>query len=164
MRHAEGDRPGILYYLGRLDLNEHNYKKAVDNLSKANSHSPFPDAPFYLGLAYLKLCSDQEAEKSLKKAIELNPGESRAEYELASLYRKQGREEDAKHMRGARQRAEALVEIARKNGSQRRYFVGLEGGLEVLHESASPFPTRPPSDLAEGSRGRVLLERVPAMK
>lgn len=96
VRHAEGDRPGILYYLGRLDLDEHNYKKAVENLGKANSNPPFPDTPFYLGLAYLKLGSDQEAEKWLKKATELNPGESRAEYELAKLYRKQGREQDAK--------------------------------------------------------------------
>lgn len=96
VRQAEGDRPGILYYLGRLDLDEHNYKKAVENLGKANSHPPFPDTPFYLGLAYLKLGSDQEAEKWLRKATELNPGESRAEYELAKLYRKQGREEDAK--------------------------------------------------------------------
>ena len=96
VRHAEGDRPGILYYLGRLDLDEHNYKKAVENLGKANSHPPFPDTPFFLGVAYLKLGSDREAEKWLKKATELNPGESRAEYELAKLYRKQGREEDAK--------------------------------------------------------------------
>ena len=61
-------------------------------------------------------------------------------------------------MRGARQRAEALVEIAQKNGSQWHYFVGLEGGLDVIHESASPLPSRPPSDLAQGSRRRVLLE------
>jgi tetratricopeptide (TPR) repeat protein len=96
VRHAEGDRPGILYYLGRLDLDEHNFTEAAENLGKANSHPPFPDTPFYLGLAYLNLGSDQEAEQWLKKATELNPGESRAEYELAKLYRKQGREEDAR--------------------------------------------------------------------
>ena len=56
-------------------------------------------------------------------------------------------------MRGARQRAETLVEIARKNGSEWHYFVGLEGGLDVIHETASPLST--PSDLV---RRRVLLE------
>lgn len=61
-------------------------------------------------------------------------------------------------MRGARQRAEALVEIARKNGSPWQYFVGLEGGLDVIHENASPLPTRPDLDLAQGSRRRVFLE------
>jgi inosine/xanthosine triphosphatase len=59
-------------------------------------------------------------------------------------------------MRGARQRAEALVAMARKNGSEWHYFVGLEGGLDIIHETASPLST--PSNLAHGSRRRVLLE------
>ena len=61
-------------------------------------------------------------------------------------------------MRGARQRAETLVQIAQKNGSEWHYFVGLEGGLDVVHESASPLPTGPSRDVAQGSRRRVLLE------
>src|SRR5882724_5420781 len=40
-------------------------------------------------------------------------------------------------MRGARQRAEALVKMARQNGSNWKYFVGLEGGLDVVHEGVS---------------------------
>jgi inosine/xanthosine triphosphatase len=59
-------------------------------------------------------------------------------------------------MRGARQRAETLVEMARKDGSEWHYFVGLEGGLDVVHETASPLSTQ--SDSAHGSRRRVLLE------
>ena len=59
-------------------------------------------------------------------------------------------------MRGARQRAETLVEIARKDGSEWHYFVGLEGGVDVIHETASPLST--PSESAQGSRRRVLLE------
>jgi inosine/xanthosine triphosphatase len=47
-------------------------------------------------------------------------------------------------MRGARQRAEALVGIAAEKGQNCRYFVGLEGGLDVLHEN--------------GATRRVLLE------
>jgi inosine/xanthosine triphosphatase len=39
-------------------------------------------------------------------------------------------------MAGARQRAEALVQIARKSNHSWKYFVGLEGGLDVVHESA----------------------------
>jgi inosine/xanthosine triphosphatase len=46
-------------------------------------------------------------------------------------------------LRGARQRAEALVYEARENGWAWRYFVGLEGGLDVVQEQ---------------SRRRVLLE------
>lgn len=37
-------------------------------------------------------------------------------------------------MRGARQRAEALVRVAREKRKPWNYFVGLEGGLEVLQE------------------------------
>jgi inosine/xanthosine triphosphatase len=37
-------------------------------------------------------------------------------------------------MAGARQRAEALVRIARERNESWKYFVGLEGGLDVVHE------------------------------
>jgi inosine/xanthosine triphosphatase len=37
-------------------------------------------------------------------------------------------------MRGARQRAEALVSLAREKSEAWRYFVGLEGGLDVVQE------------------------------
>lgn len=36
-------------------------------------------------------------------------------------------------MRGARQRVEALLRIAREKNEQWKYFVGLEGGLDVVH-------------------------------
>jgi len=49
----------------------------------------------------------------------------------------------AELMQGARQRAESLVRLARQNSETWRYFVGLEGGLDVI--------------LEEGRR-RVLLE------
>ena len=39
-------------------------------------------------------------------------------------------------MAGARQRAEALVGIANESNASWKYFVGLEGGLDVIHESA----------------------------
>src|SRR5947208_15015187 len=43
-------------------------------------------------------------------------------------------------MRGARQRAETLAQIARRNKLQWNYFVGLEGGLDVVHETYTPAP------------------------
>ncbi len=49
----------------------------------------------------------------------------------------------AELMQGARQRVEALVRLAREKAESWRYFVGLEGGLDVIEE--------------QGSR-RVLLE------
>jgi tetratricopeptide (TPR) repeat protein len=96
VRRAAGDQPGIFYYLGRIDLEQQNFKGAIAKLEKASTQPPFPDTAFYLGLAQLKLGSNQAAEKWLKKATEANPSDSRAEYELAKLYRKEGREEEAK--------------------------------------------------------------------
>jgi Flp pilus assembly protein TadD len=96
VRRTVGEQPGVLYYLGRLDLEELHYQSAIEKLTKASSNPPFPDTAFYLGLAYLKKGSNPEAEKWLKKAIELSPDDSRAEYQLATLYRKEGREEEAK--------------------------------------------------------------------
>jgi inosine/xanthosine triphosphatase len=41
----------------------------------------------------------------------------------------------AESMRGARQRAEALIEIARRDAKPWHYFVGLEGGLDSINEA-----------------------------
>ena len=38
-------------------------------------------------------------------------------------------------MQGARQRAQALLRIGREKSGQWKYFVGLEGGLDVVHEN-----------------------------
>src|SRR6202795_4980534 len=39
-------------------------------------------------------------------------------------------------MRGARQRAESLMKLAREYESAWQFFIGLEGGLDVVHEGA----------------------------
>ena len=61
-------------------------------------------------------------------------------------------------MRGARQRAEALVQLARKNGDAWRYFVGLEGGLDVVQEGASAEGVQWRTALKQYGRRRVFLE------
>jgi inosine/xanthosine triphosphatase len=61
-------------------------------------------------------------------------------------------------MRGARQRAEALVEMARESGASWRYFVGLEGGLDVVHEGASTDEVLRHSKLRQNGHRRVFLE------
>jgi inosine/xanthosine triphosphatase len=61
-------------------------------------------------------------------------------------------------MRGARQRAEALVEMARQSGASWQYFVGLEGGLDVVHEGASADEALRHSGLKQKGHRRVFLE------
>lgn len=61
-------------------------------------------------------------------------------------------------MRGARQRAEALVQLARRTGAAWQYFVGLEGGLDVVHEGASNDEMLRHSKLRQNGYRRVFLE------
>jgi inosine/xanthosine triphosphatase len=61
-------------------------------------------------------------------------------------------------MRGARQRSHALVQIARQSGATWQYFVGLEGGLDVVHEGASPDEMLRHSALKQNGKRRVFLE------
>jgi tetratricopeptide (TPR) repeat protein len=95
VRSEVGDHPNVLYYLGRLDLDEQKFPSAIRNLSKAAAEPPFPDTAYYLGFAYSKQGDFTAAEKWLQEAARLNPQDSRIPYQLSVVYRKQGRQEDA---------------------------------------------------------------------
>lgn len=95
VRREAGDHPNVTYYLGRLDLQEQNYAGAVKNFGRAMEKPPFPDTAYYLGFACFKLGDLAAAEKWLKAAVELNPKDSAAQYQLGLLYRKEGREDEA---------------------------------------------------------------------
>ena len=95
LRQDLGDHPNILYYLGRLDFETNDFPSAIQNLSKAAAKPPFPDTAYYLGFAYLKQHDLPNAEKWLKAAQELMPHDSRVEFQLAKVYREQGRTEEA---------------------------------------------------------------------
>jgi inosine/xanthosine triphosphatase len=61
-------------------------------------------------------------------------------------------------MRGARQRAETLVQLGRESGAAWQYFIGLEGGLDVVHEGASADEMLRHSALKQNGHRRVFLE------
>ena len=96
VRQEVGDHPNILYYLGRLDLGDRNFDGAIGNLTQAAAKPPFPDTAYYLGFAYLKKKDLAAAEKWLKEAAQINPRDARIPYQLGSVYRAQGREDEAK--------------------------------------------------------------------
>ena len=58
----------------------------------------------------------------------------------------------AESMRGARQRTKALMQLASAKGEVYQYFVGLEGGVEVIESRADNI------DAAGDGRRRVFLE------
>ncbi len=96
VRKQIGDHPNVSYYLGRLDIDDLDYASAIKNFSLAISTPPFPDTAYYLGFAYLKQNDLPNAEKFLKEAAQLSPRDSRVPYQLGLVYRKQGREDEAK--------------------------------------------------------------------
>jgi Flp pilus assembly protein TadD len=95
IRREVGDHPNVFYYLGRLDLDDHQYASAIRNLSQAAVKPPFPDTAYFLGYAYFKQGDLPAAEKWLKEASQLTPRDARVPYQLGLVYRKQGREPEA---------------------------------------------------------------------
>jgi tetratricopeptide (TPR) repeat protein len=96
VRRETGDHPNVSYYLGRIDLDDQQFDSAIRSLSQAVANAPFPDTAYYLGFAYYKQGDLGAAEKWLREAAELTPHDSRVQYQLGVVYRKQGREEEAK--------------------------------------------------------------------
>jgi len=91
-----GNHPNILYYLGRLDLEERKFSGAIANLNEAAVKPPFPDTAYYLGFAYFQNGNFAEAEKWLKNATQATPQDARVLYQLAQVYRKEGHEDEAR--------------------------------------------------------------------
>jgi tetratricopeptide (TPR) repeat protein len=90
-----GSHPNISYYLGRVDVEDRNFKSAINNLTKAAMAPPFPDTSYYLGFAYAKLEDWKSAERWLDKASRDLPKDARVPFQLSLVYRKQGRNEEA---------------------------------------------------------------------
>ncbi len=80
VRRDAGDHPNVLYYLGRLDLDERNFAGAIRNLTKAAAEPPFPDTTYYLGFACFKQGDLAAAEKWLTQAARTNPHDARVRY------------------------------------------------------------------------------------
>ena len=95
VRAEVGDHPNVLYYLGRLDLDDHNFESAIRNLNQAVVKPPFPDTSYYLGYAYFKQGDLDNAAKWLKEAAQTNPRDARIPYQLGLVYRKQGLADEA---------------------------------------------------------------------
>jgi tetratricopeptide (TPR) repeat protein len=95
VRGEVGDHPNVLYYLGRLDLDDRNFDGAIRNLNQAALKPPFPDTAYYLGYAYFKQGDLDNAAKWLKDAAQANPRDARIPYQLGLVYRKQGLADEA---------------------------------------------------------------------
>jgi tetratricopeptide (TPR) repeat protein len=90
-----------LYNLGQIQVRTGDTKAGVELLQQAlEAHAPPAPTYFYLGLGMGGLGRDQEATQWLEKSLAADPSpfiRRGAWYELARLYRKMNRKEDAKH-------------------------------------------------------------------
>jgi protein O-GlcNAc transferase len=127
------DDPSVIYFIGRLDLTEHNVDAAIRELRSVIAQPPFPDAAYYLGSAYLAKGDLTDAEKWLKRAEPLNPRDFRIPDHLARVYQREGRPSDAEneYMRAAKLR--------------RNYDEAAAEGIACSQELAKA----PPGDAAE---------------
>lgn len=95
LRQKLGDRPGLMYFLGQLELRANDYAGAIRDLQPLAGNPAFPKAPYYLGLAYLSLGDDEKALGNIERAAAQNPRDSEVHYRLARLYSAAGRDQQA---------------------------------------------------------------------
>jgi tetratricopeptide (TPR) repeat protein len=87
---ADAEDPGALYTLGILKYRQEKYDEALDALSL--SAKIIPDKPmtqYFLGKAFIQKGNRAQAEKALRKAVQLRPGWGEAHFSLAMVYASQ---------------------------------------------------------------------------
>ena len=128
------DDPSVIYFLGRLDLTEHNVEGAISELQNIIVQPPFPDAAYYLGSAYLEKGDLADAEIWLKRAEPLNPSDFRVPDHLARLYQREGRP------------SEAEKEYVRSAELRHNYDEAAAEGIACSQELAKAAPDEAPED------------------
>jgi Tfp pilus assembly protein PilF len=94
-RQKVGDRSGIVYFLGILDVRADQFASAIRRLQPLENDAAFPKAPYYLGLAYLGAGQTARALESLERAAKRDSKDPEAHYRLARIYSTDGRTADA---------------------------------------------------------------------
>ena len=117
-REKVGDKPGLNYYLGRLDLRANQFAAAIRRLAPLESDPKLPDVSFYLGLAYQSAGQEEKAAASLERAARKNPGDPEVHYRLGRLYSLAGRTDDAdreyKLYRGFQEGRDTVDQVGRE--------------------------------------------------
>lgn len=84
---ADPDDPATLFLFGRLKFMQEQWDDALNALSRAAVAMPEePRTQFYLGKTLIQKGNRNQAEKVLRKAVQLKPGFGEAHYLLAVLY------------------------------------------------------------------------------
>src|SRR5579863_6214912 len=87
---VKGSASIATYYLGRMDLIEHNLDSAIRRFRSLPRDNPVRDELYYLGSAYYKQEKYQQSIEVLKQAAIQNPRDARVHQLLARGYQKLG--------------------------------------------------------------------------
>ncbi|MDR3718027.1 MAG: tetratricopeptide repeat protein [Bryobacteraceae bacterium] len=90
-----GDGAAVEYYLGRLDLLNNDYEGAIRRMQKLAADPAYPQAAFYLGMAYVSAGDAKAGVHWLEQAAQRSPRDFRVHYRLARAYTLAGRSADA---------------------------------------------------------------------
>ena len=96
-RQRLGDRPGITYYLGRIDLRSNDFAAAIKRLAPLEPDPALSNVSLYLGTAYMAAGQPARALECLERAVKRNSRDPEVHYRLARLYSMVGRTNDANH-------------------------------------------------------------------
>jgi tetratricopeptide (TPR) repeat protein len=94
-RRRLGDRPGLNYYLGRLDLRASDFASAIKRLAPLESDPALVAVSLYLGEAYMSVGQQAKALECLERAARDNPRDPQVHYRLGRVYSMGGRTNDA---------------------------------------------------------------------
>jgi tetratricopeptide (TPR) repeat protein len=94
-RQRLGDRPGLNYYLGRLDLRANDFTSAIKKLAPLESDRALSEVSLYLGVAYTSAGQQGRALECLERAARNNPRDPEVHYRLGRVYSMAGRTDDA---------------------------------------------------------------------
>ncbi len=83
------------YYLGRMDLIEHNLDSAIRRFRSLSPENPVRDELYYLGSAYYKQDKYPLSIQVLRQAAAANPRDARVHQLLARAYQKLGKSDQA---------------------------------------------------------------------
>jgi Tfp pilus assembly protein PilF len=84
---ADPSDPAAHYSMGLLKYRQEKYDEALDSLSLAAKLYPDQaNTQYFLGKTFLQKGNRAQAEKALRKAVQLRPGWGEAHFSLAVVY------------------------------------------------------------------------------
>lgn len=124
VRRRLGNRDGLTYFLGLLDVRSEDYASAIRRLGPLEANKAFPKASYYLGLAYLSDGRTKEALPHLERAALENQNDPEVHYRLGRVYTLSGRQTEAsrefqlyrqwhEHQRFAEQEGQSCLDALR---------------------------------------------------